>query len=430
MTCDADDDGTNRRSLAERRRHAPYRRAARGAWATGLLTAAGLPVSASDAQSFTRRPTDPARLTAITQAPREEFGLTVETSAQATYDSNIFRADDRQTRATDDLIITPGLSARYVRPLGAGSFRLQGDALYDRYIANGDRSRFRVNLAGEARLLVAGRCLIQPSVRFVNRRADYGDINGPINNNQTFTTVALEASCPRAVGFYPVARAAYDSTRNTPTFAFADQTTQLYTAGLGFARPSLGRAVAYYTYLRSKRDAIGLVNRVDRFGLTFDRAVVSHLSLDFDGHYLDARSQGGVIRPYRGAGWDIGLTIRPIPRFSIRAGTGRRIVNDTLIPAGFAVQTDYTVRGDLRFSQNSSGFVSAEGGHRSFRRDPLLVFSPIGSDRYFEAAAGLTRTIGRRFDLIGEVRHVRRRTDSGLSNYDVTLVSLRAAARF
>ncbi|MFX7792818.1 hypothetical protein ABTK00_20490, partial [Acinetobacter baumannii] len=85
-----------------------------------------------------------------------------------------------------------------------------------------------------------------------------------------------------------------------------------WSAGLGYARPSLGTASVYYAHLSSDRYTLGLVNDVDRAGVTFRRAVVSAFAIDADVHYLAVSPRGANVPRYRGVGWDAGLTFRPL----------------------------------------------------------------------------------------------------------------------
>lgn len=354
--------------------------------------------------------------------PDPGAGLTL--SADAGYDSNIFRTSDATEPAVDDLIVTPRAILEYKRAVGHNDVRLKLDAAYSYYTFHSDRSRLRAdgNLGGTVR--IAGACQVEPSARILRQRADYGDVNRAIDNQQTFTTLAVDANCQRVVGFYPLAGFSRDTTANDREFEFADQKSETYTGGVGYNRPSLGKLTSYYTYSHVSRDTLGLETLIDRAGVTFERAIVSRFAVKVDIHYLNARSRGAEVQPYRGLGWDGTFTIRPIPRVRFELGGSRRIINDTLVPAGFAVQTVYSLLGEWQVLPRLRVTASGERGERSFRRDPNVIFSPIGSDTYTNLLAGVRRNISAKMDFTADVRHIKRRTDSGVNAFDLTLANI------
>lgn len=357
-------------------------------------------------------------------------GLSVTPSGEVAYDDNIFRTDDDRTAPVDDIIVTPAVRASYQRQVGHNDLRVDGDFAYSFYTRNTDRSRARANVQGTGTIRVAGICQIQPDLRFTRQQADYGDINGPIDNFQTFSTLAVKASCPRAVGFFPLAELSRRTTRNDAQFDFADQTLVSAAGGIGYARPSLGQAALFYRYSRADRPTIGVVNRIDEAGVTFNRAVVSRVELSVDLHYLQARSQGANVRPYHGAGWDLDLVFRPIPRIMFKGEAGRRIVNDSLVPAGFTVQSDYALSTEWRFAERTTLRGGAVLGRRSFRGDPLVIAAPFSSDRFSSLTLGLTRAMGERLYLTVDGQRTSRRTNTGLNNYDANRVAAGVSYRF
>ena len=359
-----------------------------------------------------------------------EPGLSVTPSAGVAYDDNIFRTGADRGPKVDDIIVTPAVTASYQRQVGQNDLRVDGDFAYSYYTRNTDRSRARVDVRGRGTFRIAGICQIQPDLRFTRQQADYGDINGPIDNFQTFSTLAAKASCPRAVGFFPLAEVSRRTTRNDTPFNFADQTLVSAAGGIGYARPSLGQAALFYRYSRADRPTIGVVNRIDEAGVTFNRAVVSRVELSVDVHYLQARSQGANVRPYRGAGWDLDLTFRPIPRILFKGEAGRRIVNDSLVPAGFTVQTDYALSTEWRFAERTTLRGGGVLGRRQFRGDPLVIAAPFASDRFSSLTLGLTRAIGERLNLTLDGQRTSRRTNTGFNNYDANRAAAGVSYRF
>lgn len=357
-------------------------------------------------------------------------GLSVTPTAEVAYDDNIFRTNSTRAPAVDDIIVTPALRASYQHQLGQNDLRVDGNLAYSFYTRNTDRSRALADIRGTGTIRVAGICQIQPDLRFTRQQADYGDINGPIDNFQTFSTLALKASCPRAVGFFPLVEVSRRTTRNDTLFDFADQTLVSAAGGIGYARPSLGQLALFYRYSRADRPTIGVVNRIDEAGVTFNRAVVSRVEMTVDLHYLQARSQGANVRPYRGAGWDVDLVFRPIPRIMFKGEAGRRIVNDSLVPAGFTVQSDYALTTEWRFAERTTLRGGAVLGRRQFRGDPLVIAAPFDSDRFSTLTVGLTRALGDRLNLTLDGQRTSRRTNTGVNNYDADRVAAGISYRF
>ena len=390
--------------------------------------AAGIVTVPAMAQTVTQ-PFQP-RDTRVERPEIRDPAFTLSAGLLGTYDDNIFRLDNGRRQPVDDFILTPQVTAQYKRQIGLNDITVRGDASYGYYVNNPDRSRVQATLNTQGTFRVAGTCVLKPLARIQRQRADYGDINGSIDNFQTFTALGLEATCPRTVGLFPIVGVRRDTSDNDPLFAFANQKSVSYTAGIGYARPSIGTMTAYYNRIDSDRSAIGVNNHIDRAGITFVRSVVSSASVKADVQYLSARSVGAVVRPYRGLGWAGELVYRPLPRLSLTGTTDRRIINDTLVPAGFAVQTDYGLRADWQFAERTK--ITAQGSYatRSFRGDPLVIVSGINDDTLVDVLLRITRRVGARVDLLAETRHISRQTDTDANQYKVTLATGGITYRF
>ncbi|WP_294320382.1 outer membrane beta-barrel protein [uncultured Sphingomonas sp.] len=389
---------------------------------------AGIVIVPAAAQ--TASPAFQPRDTSVERPEIRDPAFTLSAGLLGTYDDNIFRLDNQRREPVDDFILTPQVTAQYKRQIGLNDITVRGDASYGYYVRNPDRSRIQAILNTQGTFRVAGTCVLKPLARIQRQRADYGDINGSIDNFQTFTALGLEATCPRTVGFFPIVGIRRDTSDNDPRFNFANQKSVSYTAGIGYARPSIGTMTAYYNRIDSDRSAIGVNNHIDRAGVTFVRSVVSSVALKADVQYLSARSVGANVRPYRGLGWAGELIYRPLPRLSLTGTTDRRIINDTLVPAGFAVQTDYGLRADWQFAERTK--ITAQGSYatRSFRGDPLVIVSGINSDTLADALLRMTRRVGARVDLQVEARHISRQTDTDANQYKVTLATGGITYRF
>lgn len=360
----------------------------------------------------------PAMAEAQTGAPVEP--LKYNLSFDTIYDDNIVRVDSQETPATADIILHPQILLSYDTHFADHALHAEVEIGYNYYTANPDRSRLRAG-GTLAPVFDLGRCELAPTARFLIEDAEYNDINGPIDNRQRFTTLSAKGSCPRDYGFYPTVEVARDETRNDQPFGFSDQKSMRYTGGLVYVRPSLGRLTVYYTRLDSERPTLGIRTTVDRAGLIFDRSVVSHLSLHLDVHHLDVSSKGAQIAPYRGLGWDGLLTLKPGSGLALEAGTTRRIINDALVPSGYALASEYRFGGRWQIQERFQLHANGEWGERTFRQDPLVIASPIASDRYFTLVGGMRRTLMRGLGLNGNVQYMKRTTDSDVNSYDAML---------
>ncbi|WP_156353197.1 MULTISPECIES: outer membrane beta-barrel protein [unclassified Sphingomonas] len=406
----------------------PYMLSRHRAFGTLVPLVAGIMTVPAMAQTVS--PAFQPRETRVERPRNREPAFTLSAGLLGTYDDNIFRIDSQRQQPVDDFILTPSVTAQYKRQIGSNDVTVRGDASYGYYIKNPGRSRVQAVLDTQGTFRIAGTCVLKPLARIQRQRADYGDINGSIDNFQTFTALGLEATCPRTVGFFPIVGVRRDTSDNDPRFAFANQKAVSYTAGIGYARPSIGTMTAYYNRIDSDRSAIGVTNHIDRAGVTFVRSVVSSASLKADIQYLNARSVGAVVRPYRGLGWAGELIYRPLPRLALTGTTDRRIINDTLVPAGFAVQTDYGLRADWQFAERTQIRVQGNYATRSFRGDPLVIVSGINSDTLVDGLVRMTRRVGARIDLFAEGRHISRQTDTDANQYKVTLATGGITYRF
>ena len=349
--------------------------------------------------------------------------LQLATSFESIYDDNILRTDRDTSPVISDLILRPGATADYARQDGDNRFHVAANAAYGYYVGNPDRSRLTTAALVDP-VLRRGLIEAAPVVKIDVSDVDYGDINSQLKNRRTFASVGGTLRVARDAGFYPLAGVTVDVTRNNAAFRFANQRSTTTTVGIGYVRPSLGRASLYYSRIAIDRPTIDIRTDVDRFGLTFQRAVVSRVAMNVDIHALKVRSAGARIGNYQGPGWDADLTIRPGGRVLYTIGTARRIVNDSLIPSGYAISSEYrlTARWQVqeRFELDGAGYIVS----RDFRQDPLVISSPIGADRYTVVSGGARRTLVRGLKLVGKVDHIHRTTNSGINDFDATTINL------
>jgi len=359
----------------------------------------------------------------------KQYGLHLTAGLDLLYDDNVYRVDDRVENPTDDLIVTPSVEATFGRPIGRHDILLRGKIGYDRFISEGQRSKLRLDTEAKANIRFGATCLITPRAAYRQQRADYGDINSATENLQKFATVGADFTCERP-GLFPVASYAHDTTRNADRFDYADQTSDTFMGGLGYAMPSLGTLTAYYERVNSRRDTLGIENRINSYGVRFQRAVTPITQIEADVRWLDVNSDSAAVGGYNGLGWKVSLSTQAIPRLKLTATTERAIINDSLIASGFAIDTSYRVQGEFSISELTSAGLYAEWDRRKFRQDAALRPYSITADRNRRFGAMLTRKLSDRFDLTLDAQHYIRRTDTSISNYSGTQVTLGAALHF
>ena len=374
--------------------------------------------------------TEPKRIENAAEEKRiSDYGLHLTAGLDLLYDDNIYRVDDSIEKPTADLIVTPSLEAAYGMPIGRHDILLRGKIGYDRFISEGQRSKLRLDTEAKANIRFGATCLITPRAAYRQQRADYGDINAVTENLQKFSTIGADFTCERP-GLFPVASYEHDTTRNAAEFDYADQTSDTFRGGVGYAMPSFGTLTAYYERVDSKRNALGIENRINSYGLRFQRAVTPITQIDADVRWLDVSSDSAAVGSYDGLGWKISLSTQAIPRLKLTATTERAIINDSLIATGFAIDSSYRFQGEFSISELTSGGLYAEWDRRKFRQDAALRPYSITADRNRRFGGLLRRKLSDRFDLTLDAQHYTRRTDTSVSNYSGTQITLSAALHF
>ena len=386
--------------------------------AIGCAALTALPCSVS-AQS--NQVDDEARL--------KTMGLQATAGIDILYDDNVYRVDDRIEDPTDDIIVTPWTELTYGKPIGRHDLFLRGRVGYDRFISEGQRSKLRLDTEAKAVIRFGATCSITPLASYRQQRADYGDLNQQTENLQRFTTLGADLGCERP-GFFPVAAYRRDLTRNDDAFDYADQTSDSYTAGVGYNMPSLGTLTVFYERVNSDRKKLGIENRTNSYGVRFKREVSPITQLDAEVRWLDVSSDSSAVGSYDGLGWDISISTGVVPRLKLTATTERSIVNDSLIASGFAIRTRHRLEGEFAISELTSAGLYGELERRRFRQDAALRPFSITADRNQRFGAMLKRKLSDRFDLSLDAQRYKRRTDTDVAEYSGTQVTLGAAIRF
>lgn len=397
---------------------------------SGAIITAAAPVAVRAQNDDSQSEQKPTKVYDEAEQKRlKDYGLHVTAGLDLLYDDNVYRVDDRVENPKDDLIVTPSVELTYGKPIGRHDILLRGKIGYDRFISESQRSKLRLDTEAKANIRFGATCLITPRAAYRQQRADYGDINSATENLQKFSTLSADFTCERP-GLFPVAGYSRDTTRNAAQFDYADQTSDTFMGGIGYAMPSLGTLTAYYERVNSKRDTLGIENRINSYGIRFQRAVTPITQIDADVRWLDVNSDSAAVGGYNGLGWKISLSTQAIPRLKLSAITERAIINDSLIASGFAIDTSYRIQGEFSISELTSAGLYAEWDRRRFRQDAALRPYSITADRNRRFGALLTRKLSDRFDLSLDAQHYIRRTDTGVSDFSGTQITLGAALHF
>ncbi|WP_029547931.1 hypothetical protein [Sphingobium yanoikuyae] len=359
----------------------------------------------------------------------DTLGLHLTAGLDLLYDDNVYRVDDRVEAPTGDLIVTPSIEATYAHPIGRHDIQIRAKAGYDQFVSETQRSKLRLDAEAKATIRFGATCGITPRASYRQQRADYADINAATENLQRFSTLGADLSCERP-GFFPVAGYQHDTTRNADDFDYADQDSDSFKVGLGYNKPSFGTLTTYYERTVSDRRTLGIKNRINAYGLRFQRSVTPITQIDADLQWLDVSSDSTAVGNYNGMGWDVRLSTSIIPRVKLTASTARDIMNDSLIASGFAIRSSYRIEGEFAISELTSAGLYADWQRRKFRQDAALRPFSIEADRNRQFGATLKRKLTDRFDLSLDAQHYRRRTDTDVSNYSGTQVTLSALLRF
>ncbi len=357
------------------------------------------------------------------------MGLTATTGLDLLYDDNVYRVDDRVEDPTDDLIVTPWVELTYGKPIGRHDLLLRGRIGYDRFISEGQRSKLRIDTEAKAVIRFGATCSITPLASYRQQRADYGDLNQQTENLQRFTAFGADLNCERP-GLFPVASYRRDMTRNDDAFDYADQTSDSFLGGIGYHKPSLGTITAFYERVNSDRRTLGIENRINSWGLKFQRSVSPLTQVAAELRWLDVDSDSAAVGSYDGLGWDVSLSSSILPRLKLTATTQRDIVNDSLIASGFAIRTRHRLEGEFAISELTSAGLYAELERRKFRQDAALRPFSITADRNRRFGGTLKRKLSDRADVVLDAQHYVRRTDTSVANFSGTQVTLGAALRF
>ena len=347
-------------------------------------------------------------------------GLRVRPTVRLLYDNNILRQNDELgTGEQDDLRITPSVDVTYRRRFGLHQLTVIGSAGYDFHQRFEFLDRERISLQADGDLSVAGYCHVHPRARLnfaQSNLSDQGVIDG---NTQKTQDYRIAVDCEKPYGFFPVAAVGYLNTSNSASRRRVfDIDTSTAMAGIGYSKASLGEIRLAFQYERFRRpnadEAIaGLRDGAENYraGILFRRAVAPRLSWQLGANYFRTKPRAPGIADFSGLGVEARAAYTPSNRLSIRFDVDRSSRNQSNTGATYIVQTDFTLRGNLKLGGRSGLSLGGTYSRRLFKGE-LQLDTPLlrRSDRTSAVFAGYRYQLRGRLNAGAEIRHEWRTT--------------------
>ncbi len=361
-------------------------------------------------------------------------GLRVVPTVRLLYDDNLLRQnDDLIPGDKDDLRITPSVDVTFNRQFGMHRATLVGSLGYDFHQRFEGLDRERITLVGTGDLQVSGTCHIRPRARLNFAQSNLADQGVRVGNSQRTQDYQVTAECDKPYGYYPVVTLGYLTTQNS---ARSREPFDINTksAGIGFAysKASLGdlRLMLNFDAFRRPNVDQMTIRRSSgadnyRVGLEFRRSVAPRLSWYLGASYIHTRALDAEVEDFSGLGFMAGAAYKPSQRFSLLVDAQRSTRNQSNTGATYIVQTDITLRSDLRVGSRTTFSAGAAYAKRDFEGELLIdTETARGSDSTKSLFAGVRYNLRNRMNIGYEVRHEWRTTDVDRYRYKFTSAML------
>lgn len=363
-------------------------------------------------------------------------GVSIDVSARATYDTNVLRGRDIPGAKRQDWILSPGVSVDADLPVGRQTFFARAGAFYDFYTDNDRFNRERLTLDGGVASRIA-RCEATVSVGYARGRSDIlsfdlGAENDDPENVLTRTSAGVNLGCPSQFGFSPTAGYRRSRTENSALLRSGlDADTNSYNLGLAYRRPGLG-AVSVFgdrseTTYRNVPGDVGF--DVDSFGASYAREFGTRLKGAVRVASTKVEPRGSGARSFSGATYGGDVTARLTPRLDLVASYDKRIDPGQRVGAQYSVRQGAAVR--LNYSLGTRVTVGAGVSRDKLRSEGGLVPVPDSRVEALDSVFASARyQAGRRWALVGDVRHDKRDSNRTEFNYTGTRASVTAVLSF
>jgi hypothetical protein len=186
----------------------------------------------------------------------QERNVEIDATARVDYDSNVAKEGAAEAAlqglTLGDVIYTPTVLIDATLPIGRQALFVQGSASYLFHQNNTQLNHDQYNVtAGVGNVL--GPCATTESGSFASGRTQITDTRAVDDVENVLTTVggAVSAICSRPTGLGVVANARYQSGTNSASEVISsDFETVSASAGLSYARPTLGKLMIEGTYAK------------------------------------------------------------------------------------------------------------------------------------------------------------------------------------
>lgn len=382
----------------------------------------------------------PSAAPSVPQRPQVTVAVT------GTYDSNVTGLRQVSQSLTplqpSDEILTPSVTVATGKAFGRQALYLNGSFSYNFYKKNTILNSERFDLGGGARLSL-GPC--QPSLNagYSRRESDQEDLLlQVVHNKEIRTSIGAGLSCARAIGFSPVLQVSKQWDHNTnPLRRIIDSESFSVSAGMAYARPSLGSLTVYGSYDRSKYPnrprltptgvVIGDDFDVLAGGVRYSRNLGTRLTADAALSYTHLKSRLPGLGVNKGLGYSIDLTYKATGRIQAHGTFARTQGATNRVNASYV--TSKTYGGDLSYQMGPRITLSGGGAYT------IRNYSGAG---FFQGAVGITHeeitnyygnvrfALNPKLSLNVNAFHNKRVADAAQFSYSNTRVNVAAVARF
>lgn len=370
------------------------------------------------------------------EAPRDGFELGGQ--VQVIYDSNLLRLRDDLPappgRSRDDLVTSPSAVLHAQTSPGLQRFALDAQVGRDYHLNNTFLDSSRIAATGVWDGHITPRCDTGATARFARAQVDLSEQGLIAANRRQVFTVLANARCRVTLGLAPLV--SYER-RESANSALVRRSTDFRTSAVsvGVAYNRTGKTGVSLRYLHAR---FNYPNRPDLLSGGGDRvghdAVEAHgeatlaerINLGLTGRYDWAGADSGRDR-FHGFTGEVTASVRPIPRFDVSAVAAREIDPAVFVAADYTVFDRASLGAGYAVSPRTR-FDLAGGVERNrYRGRQLIGLADIRSfDRLLYVSGSVTYRLLRRADLVLELRHDDRITDSAFG----TFAGTRALASF
>jgi hypothetical protein len=403
-----------------------------GLMALGAALAATIAVSAS------------AQVAPTPSSPPTAPELDASVSAEAAYDTNVAEsgaaiAAARKLQLQDE-IFTPTLTLNLARPFGREYFFLYGDAGYDFYVHNTILDRERLDLhSGLGGGL--GPCRAQVTGGYERHQSDLNTLTTTVvRNTWSDASVGVSGACPRTIGFGPTFSVSEDWASNSnPTLISTNYRTLAVTGGLAYTRPVFGVLSLYGEY-----DQTIFPNRLAGFGpspitngyqlysggVRYERKLGARIEGTFSVAYTSLRPDVAGVAGFNGATYAVDVTFKVTGKIGTHVHFDRAARPSVQLDTTYSIDNDYLAEATYAISSRMTLHAGGTVTTRSYAGPLLDPAIDLTHEQLNDLYATLDLNLGRRLDLLFDVRQENRIASISAYSYNSTRVSVTATSKF